>query len=101
MQDIFQLIADCLSDTDRFAAEPGGEAADRLALQYLSAGQARAGGESVAHDICDQFRPALSPQIAGDLGAIGVADQAANLLGPLRDKAVHFASPEYRVRRAA
>src|SRR6266481_2708830 len=35
MQDLFQLIALRLPDTDCFAPEPRGEAADRLALQHL------------------------------------------------------------------
>src|SRR3979411_170909 len=39
-----QLIAVPLPDAEPFAPEPGREAADRLALQHLSAGQARAGG---------------------------------------------------------
>src|SRR6266478_9266925 len=99
MQNLLQLIAVRLPDADRFTPEPGGEAADRLALQHLSAGQAGAGGESVAHGVGDQFRPALAPQIAGYLGAVGVADQAADFLGPLRDTAVHFAGAKYGVRR--
>src|SRR5712672_2349921 len=101
MQNLLQLIAVRLPDADRFAPEPSGEAADRLALQHLSAGEARAGGESSAHRVGDQFRPALAPQIAGYLGAVGVADQAADFLRPLRDPAVHFAAPKYGVRRSA
>src|SRR5712672_2197877 len=98
MQDLLQLIAVRLPDADRFAAEPSGEAADRLALQHLSAGQARAGGESIAHDVGDQFRPAFAPQIAGYLGAVGVADQATDFFRPLCDPAVHFAGAKYGVR---
>ena len=101
MQNLLQLIAVRLPDADRFAPQPSGEAADRLALQHLSAGQARAGGESVAHGVGDQFRPALAPQIAGYLGAVGVADQAADFFRPLRDPAVHFAGAKYGVRRPA
>src|SRR5712675_1679856 len=101
MQNLLQLIAVRLPDADRFAPEPSGEAADRLALQHLSAGQARAGGESVAHGVGDQFRPALAPQIAGYLGAVGVADQAADFFRPLRDAAVHFAGAKYGVGRPA
>src|SRR5712675_1131182 len=99
MQNLLQLIAVRLPDADRFASEPRGEAADRLALQHLSAGQARAGGESVAHHVGDQFRPALAPQIAGYLGAVSVADQAADFLRPVRDPAMHFAGAKYGVRR--
>ena len=95
--DLLELIAVRLADADRFAAEPGREAADRLALQHLAAGQAGAGREAVAHDVGDQFRPALAPQIAGDLGAVGVADQAADFLRPWRDAAVHFADAKYGV----
>src|ERR1700682_5834628 len=61
MQDLFQLIAVRLPDADGFAPEPGGEAANRLALQHVSARQTCAGGEPIAHDIGDQFRPALAP----------------------------------------
>src|ERR1700730_12377466 len=99
MQNLLQLIAVRLPEADRFAAEPGGEAADRLALQHLSTGQARAGGESVAHGVGDQFRPALAPQIAGYLGAVGVTDQTADFFRPLRDPAVDFAGAKYGVRR--
>src|SRR5712671_6432975 len=101
MQNLLELIAVRLPDADRFAPEPSGEAADRLALQHLSAGEARAGGEPVAHGVGDQFRPALAPQIAGYLGAVGVADEAANVFRPLRDTAVHFAGAKYDVRRSA
>src|SRR5712691_3036683 len=101
MQDLLQLIAVRLPDADRFAAEPGGEAADRLVPQHLAARQAGAGGEPVGHGVDDQLRPALAPQVAGHLGAVGVADQAADLLRPLRDAAVHFAGAEYGVRRPA
>src|SRR6266446_8236625 len=101
MQNLLQLIAVRLPDADRFAPEPGREAADRLALQHLSAGQARAGREPVAHGVGDQFRPALAPQIAGYLGAVGVADQAADFFRPLRDPAVHFTGAKDGVRRPA
>src|SRR3984893_14177549 len=101
MQNLLQLIAVRLSDADRFAPEPRGEAADRLALQHLAARQTGAGGEPVAHDVGDQFRPALAPQIAGDLGAVGEADQAADFLRPLRDPAMHFAGAKYGMRRPA
>src|SRR5258706_13924608 len=99
MQNLLQLIAVRLPDADRFAPEPSGEAADRLALQHLSAGEARAGGESIAHRVGDQFRPALAPQIAGYFSAVGVADQAADFFRPLCDPAVHFPGTKYGVRR--
>src|SRR5258706_1933171 len=99
MQNLLQLIAVRLPDADRFAPEPSGEAADRLALQHLSAGEARAGGESIAHRVGDQFRPALAPQIAGYFSAVGVADQAADFFRPLCDPAVHFPGTQYGVRR--
>ena len=101
MQNLLQKIAERLPDPNRFAPEPSGEAADRLAFQHLSAGQARAGGEPVAHDVGDQFRPALAPQIAGYLGAVSVADQATDFLCPMRDAAVHFANAKYSVRSPA
>src|SRR6478736_2635438 len=101
MQNLLQFIAVRLPDADRFAPEPGGEATDRLALQHLSAGQTGAGGESVAHRVRDELRPALAPQVASYLGAIGVADQPADLFRPLRDPTVHFAGAKHRVRRPA
>src|SRR5713101_1822336 len=101
VQYFLQLIAVRLPDADRFAPEPSGEAADRLALQHLSAGQARAGGESVAHGVGDQFRPALAPQIAGYFGAVGIADQAADFFRPSRDPAVNFTGAKDDVRRPA
>src|SRR5262245_27732359 len=101
MQYLFQLIAVRLSDADRLAAEPRGEPAQRLALQDFTARQAGAGGEPVAHDIGDQLRPALAPEILRHLGAVGIADQAADLLRPRRDAAVHLAGAKHRVRRPA
>ena len=52
------------------------------------------------HGVGDQLRPALAPQVAGHLGAVGIGDQPADLLGALRDAAVHFAGAEYGMRRA-
>ena len=40
-------------------------------------------------------------RLSGHLGAVGVADQAADLLRPWRDAAVHFAGAKYGVRRPA
>ena len=97
MQYLLQLIAMCLADADRLAAEPGREAADRLARQHLAAGETRAGGEPVAHRVGDQFGPTLAPQIAGDLGAVGVGDQTTDFLRPWRDAAVHFAGAKHDV----
>ena len=90
-----------LPDADRFAPEPGGEAADRLALQHLAARQTCAGGKPVAHDVGNQFRPALAPQISGYLGAVRVADQTADFLRAMGDAAVYFAGAKYGVRRPA
>ena len=70
-------------------------------MQNLSARQAGAGGEPVAHHVGDQFRPALAPEIVRHLGAVGVADQAADFFRPRRDAAVHLAGAEYGVRRPA
>ena len=42
-----------------------------------------AGGEPVLHRVGDELRPALAPQIVGHLGAVGVGDQPADLLGAL------------------
>src|SRR5258706_7386267 len=90
MQNLLQLIAVRLPDADRFAPEPSGETADLLALPHLSAGQARAGGESVGPGVGDQLRPALAPQIAGYLGTVGVAAQAADPFPPFRDPPGRF-----------
>src|SRR5260370_39963629 len=95
MQTLLQLIAVRLPDADRFAPEPSGEAADRLALQHLSGGEARAGGESIAHRVGDPVRPALAPQIAGCFSAFGVADQAADFFPPLCGSAGHLPGTKY------
>ena len=44
--------------------EPSGEAADLLALQQLSTGQARAGESPSFMALATNFDPALAPQIA-------------------------------------
>src|SRR5215472_18134966 len=101
MQDVLELIAVRLPDPDRLAADPGGEAADRLVLQHLAAGKAGAGREPVLHRVGDQLGPALAPEIVGDQRAVGKTDQPADFLGALGDAAVHLAGPEHGVRRAA
>ncbi len=70
-------------------------------LQHLGAGQPRAGGKPVAHDVGDELRPALPPQVGRDHGAVGGADQPADLLDARRDAAVHLAGAEHGVRLAA
>ena len=49
-------------------------------LQHVAAAQAGAGGKPVLHRVGDELRPALAPQIVGHLGAVGISDQAADLL---------------------
>src|SRR5262245_44588249 len=101
MHDLLQLVAVRLADADRLAAEPGREAADGAVLQHLGAGQPRAGGKPVAHDVGDELRPALPPQVGRDHGAVGSADQPAHLLDALGDAAMHLAGAEHGVRLAA
>src|SRR6185312_17145686 len=60
-----------------------------------------AGGEAVAHDIGDELRPALAPEIAGGLGAVGVGDEPAHRLGALGDAAMDLAGAEDGVALAA
>src|SRR6185312_13790438 len=86
---------------DRLAADPRRKAADRLALQHLAAGESRRGRKPVLHGVGDEFRPALAPEIVGNKRAVGKADQAADLLGALRDAAVYLAGAEDGVRRPA
>src|SRR5581483_9432672 len=100
-QDLLELIAVRLADADSLAADARREAADRLVLDHLAARQAGAGRQAVLHRVGDQLGPALAPQILGHLGAVGVGDQLADLLGPLGDAAVHLADPEHRVLGAA
>ena len=101
VQDLLQAVAQRLADADRLAAKPRREAAQRLALHDLRAGQAGACREAVLHGVGDQLRPALAPQVGGDLGAVGVADQPAHLLRALGDAPVHLAGAEHGMRRAA
>ena len=98
MQDLLERIAKRLPDADGFAAEPHSKATDRLILQDLPARQASTGGEAVAHDVGDELRPALAPQVVRDLGAVGGGDEPADLLGAWRDAAVHLTGAEHRVR---
>ena len=45
------------------------------------------------HAVDAQFRPALAPQIVGDLAGIDGADHLAQFLDPRRDSAMHLADP--------
>src|SRR5581483_2760446 len=101
MQDVLELIAVRLPNPDRLAADTRREAADRLALEHLAAGQAGAGREPVLHGIGDELGPALAPQIVGDQRAVGKTDQAADFPGARGDAAMHLAGAEHGVRRAA
>ena len=56
-------------------------------------------GERVG-GVGDELGPPLAPQIVGHLGAVGVADQVADLLGPFGDATVHLAGAKHGVRRA-
>src|SRR5262249_30960508 len=101
VKNLLELIALRLADADRFAAESGREAADRLALQHLAAGETRAGRKPVAHDVGNELRPALAPEVVSHLGAVGIADQPADFLRAVGDAAVHLPGAKHRVRRAA
>src|SRR6202043_1573293 len=101
MVDLLELISARLADADRLAAEPRLEMAGRLPLRDLGAGEPGARGHTIRHRVGDELRPALAPQIVGDLGAVGIRDQPAHLVRPLGDRAVDFAGAIDRVRRAA
>jgi hypothetical protein len=101
MVDFFQLVAARLADPDRLAAEPRLEMADRLVLRDLRAGKPGASRHPIRHRIGDELRPALAPQIVGDLGAVGIGDQPAHFVRAVGDRAVDFAGAVDRVRRAA
>src|SRR5436305_1039798 len=88
MVDLLELVAERLADADRLAADTRLEAANRVDLGHLGPGQTGAGGNAVGHRIRHQFRPALAPQIVGRLGAVGMRDQAQDLLRPLGDATV-------------
>ena len=55
MADLLKLIAECLADTDRFAAEPRLEMADCLVLRDLCAGEPGADRDPVRHRIGDEL----------------------------------------------
>src|SRR5271155_317791 len=101
MEDLLERVAVRLADADRLAAKAGREPPQRVVVDHLAARQAGAGRHAVLHRVGDQLRPALAPQIFRHLGAVGVADQPADLLGPLGDAAMHLADPEHRVVGAA
>src|ERR1700724_3485044 len=92
MIDLFEPVAACLADADRLAAEPRLEMADRVVLRDLCTGKSGAGRHPVRHRIGDELGPAFAPQIVGDLGAVGIGDEPADLVGALGDRAVHFPS---------
>ena len=101
MVDFFEPVAARLADADRLAAEPRLEMADRLVLRYLRTGKPGAGRDAVRHGVGDELRPALAPQIVGDLGAVGIGDQPAHLVRPLGDVPVHLAGAVDGVRGTA
>src|SRR5262249_43313629 len=80
MVDLFELVAARLTDADRLAAEPRLEMADRLVLRNLRAWEAGAGRDPVRHRVGDELRPALAPEIVGDLGDVGMGDEPADLV---------------------
>src|SRR5215472_5400981 len=99
VHDFLELVAERLADADCFAAEPRREIADRVVADHVLADHAGAGREPVAHHVRDELRPALAPQILGYHGAVGIADQPADLAGASGYAAVHFAGAEHRVAR--
>src|SRR6516162_6599608 len=101
MIDFFELVTARLTDANGLAAEPRLEVPDRLVLRDLRAGETGAGRNPVRHRVGDQFRPALTPQIVGDLGAVGIGYEPADFMRPLGDRAVHFAGAVDGVRGTA
>src|SRR5262245_10394885 len=99
--DLLKLVAERLPDADRFAADAGGEMPDPIVVQHLAAAYAGAGGDPIGHRVGDQLRPTLAPQVTGHFGAVRTSDQAADLLHPLSDAAVHVAGAKYGVRPPA
>src|SRR6516164_5235674 len=98
--DFVKGVAKRLADADRLAAEPGREMANRVVFYHFAGDQPSAGRQPIAHDVGDELRPALAPQILGHHRAVGVADKPADFLGPVGDAAVHLANAEYSVARA-
>jgi hypothetical protein len=48
-----------------------------------------------------ELRPALTPEIVGDLGAVGIGDEPADFMRAVGDRAVDLAGAVDRVRGAA
>src|SRR5438132_13977667 len=101
MVDLLEPVAARLADADRLAAEPRLEMADRLVLRDLGAGEPGAGRNPVRHRVGDELGPALAPEVVGDLGAVGVSDEATHLARPLGDVPVHLAGAIDGVRGTA
>src|SRR4029077_2919977 len=97
--DFIEGVAERLPDADRLAAQPVREMTDRVILDHVAADHAGAGRKSVAHNVGDEFRPALAPQIFGHHGTVGIADQLADLLGAVGLAAMYLADAEDRVTR--
>src|SRR6516162_3754056 len=74
---------------------------DRLVLRHMRAAEPGRGGDAVRHRVGDELRPALSPQIVRDLGAVRVRDEPAHLARSLCDRAVDFAGAIDRMRGPA
>ena len=100
MADFVESVAERLANTDGLTAEPVREMPQRVVLDDFPADQAGAGRKPIAHHVGDQLRPALAPDILRHEGAVGVGEEAANLLGAVGDAAMHFADPEDGVFRA-
>src|SRR5205085_1723687 len=91
MADLFELVAERLADADRLAAEACLETADPLVLRHRRARQPGASRDAVRHRVRDELRPALAPEVVGHLRAVGMRDEAVDLLRPFGDAAMHFA----------
>ena len=100
-EEICRLVgySDSAKVTDNLWGERWSKLVANVMGNGLSACTGLPGGEAVAHDVGDELRPALAPQVVRDLGAVGGADEPADLLGAWRDAAVHLTGAEHRVCR--
>src|SRR5205823_514991 len=91
--DVLELVAERLADPHPLAAELDDDLADALVLAHRVAGQAARRRDAVMHAVDAQLRPALAPEVVGDLAGIDGADHRPQLLDPLGHPAMHLADP--------
>src|SRR5262249_31236703 len=91
--DVLEPVAERLADPDPLATQFDDDLANLVVLAHRVAGQPACRRDAVMHAVDAELRPALAPEVVGDLASVDGADHRAQFLDPRRDLSVHFADP--------